>query len=403
MLPSLVTQFIILVKDTSLASIIGYMDLTKAAQTVNQREIRPFELYLFIAVVYWVLCYGMSLWSRALERRMGSPACRSGDHRVRERGTGRRPRPPPRRDSGRGFRRRAWWSDPPDALAPSARTWSTGRRPVRPAKGNRWAAYGSPWAPEEVAGVRARDRVGLGSAAAARGRRKREPGKTRRRWPAICRPRRPGRGAGRQHRRDGGRRLHPGRAVRRAGGGGSSVAAVPRAGPPEPARGTLHLGRGALRSGMESFRAGARTGSAGLRGVLGQAPGAPARPAPSSGSGKPTSEAGTSSRLASTRRRSTSQRPGSEPPTRCSARLARSARSAARTGHGMWARLVRDFPDGEAALRVRAVLRQPSRAVRRRSLDSSIPSKGRSIRTNPVIQPRPLDAPFLDLAPRRCI
>jgi tol-pal system protein YbgF len=72
MLPSLVTQFIILVKDTSLASIIGYMDLTKAAQTVNQREIRPFELYLFIAVVYWVLCYGMSLGSRALERRLSS-------------------------------------------------------------------------------------------------------------------------------------------------------------------------------------------------------------------------------------------------------------------------------------------------------------------------------------------
>jgi polar amino acid transport system permease protein len=70
MLPSLVTQFIILVKDTSLASIIGYMDLTKAAQTVNQREIRPFELYLFIAVVYWVLAYGMSLGSRALDRRM---------------------------------------------------------------------------------------------------------------------------------------------------------------------------------------------------------------------------------------------------------------------------------------------------------------------------------------------
>lgn len=72
MLPSLVTQFIILVKDTSLASIIGYMDLTKAAQTVNQREIRPFELYLFIAVVYWVLTYSMSLGSRALERRMSA-------------------------------------------------------------------------------------------------------------------------------------------------------------------------------------------------------------------------------------------------------------------------------------------------------------------------------------------
>src|SRR5262249_53770132 len=77
MLPSLVTQFIILVKDTSLASIIGYMDLTKAAQTVNQREIRPFELYLFIAVVYWVLTYGMSLGSRALERRLSAGSRRA--------------------------------------------------------------------------------------------------------------------------------------------------------------------------------------------------------------------------------------------------------------------------------------------------------------------------------------
>jgi polar amino acid transport system permease protein len=47
MIPALVTQFIVLLKDTSLASIIGYVDLTKAAQIVNNREIRPFELYLF--------------------------------------------------------------------------------------------------------------------------------------------------------------------------------------------------------------------------------------------------------------------------------------------------------------------------------------------------------------------
>jgi His/Glu/Gln/Arg/opine family amino acid ABC transporter permease subunit len=46
MVPSLVTQMIVLFKDTSLASIIGYVDLTKAAQIVNNREIRPFELYL---------------------------------------------------------------------------------------------------------------------------------------------------------------------------------------------------------------------------------------------------------------------------------------------------------------------------------------------------------------------
>jgi polar amino acid transport system permease protein len=73
MIPSLVTQFIVLFKDTSLASIIGFMDLTKAAQVVNNREIRPFELYLFIAVVYWVCTYSMSRYARYLEKRL-SPA-----------------------------------------------------------------------------------------------------------------------------------------------------------------------------------------------------------------------------------------------------------------------------------------------------------------------------------------
>ncbi|MCZ6625577.1 MAG: amino acid ABC transporter permease [Deltaproteobacteria bacterium] len=70
MIPALVTQFIVLFKDTSLASIIGYVDLTKAAQIVNNREIRPFELYLFIAVVYWLCSYGMSRYARYLERRL---------------------------------------------------------------------------------------------------------------------------------------------------------------------------------------------------------------------------------------------------------------------------------------------------------------------------------------------
>jgi His/Glu/Gln/Arg/opine family amino acid ABC transporter permease subunit len=69
MVPSLVTQTIVLFKDTSLASIIGYVDLTKAAQIVNNREIRPFELYLFVAVVYWICTYSMSLMARRLERR----------------------------------------------------------------------------------------------------------------------------------------------------------------------------------------------------------------------------------------------------------------------------------------------------------------------------------------------
>jgi polar amino acid transport system permease protein len=71
-IPSLVTQFIVLFKDTSLASIIGMMDLTKTAQTVSQRELRPFEMYFFIAVIYWVFAYGMSRLSQWLEIRISS-------------------------------------------------------------------------------------------------------------------------------------------------------------------------------------------------------------------------------------------------------------------------------------------------------------------------------------------
>jgi His/Glu/Gln/Arg/opine family amino acid ABC transporter permease subunit len=70
MVPALVTQMIVLFKDTSLASIIGYMDLTKAAQIVNNREIKPFELYLFIAVVYFAFTYSMSQCARRFERRV---------------------------------------------------------------------------------------------------------------------------------------------------------------------------------------------------------------------------------------------------------------------------------------------------------------------------------------------
>jgi His/Glu/Gln/Arg/opine family amino acid ABC transporter permease subunit len=71
MIPSLVTQMIVLFKDTSLASIIGYVDLTKAAQIVNNREIRPFELYLFIALVYWLFAYSMSRVARRFEQSAG--------------------------------------------------------------------------------------------------------------------------------------------------------------------------------------------------------------------------------------------------------------------------------------------------------------------------------------------
>src|SRR5438132_7308990 len=69
MVPSLVTQMIVLFMDTSLASIIGNLDLIKDEQTHNKRWIKPIDIYIFVAVVYWLCTYSMSVFARRLDRR----------------------------------------------------------------------------------------------------------------------------------------------------------------------------------------------------------------------------------------------------------------------------------------------------------------------------------------------
>jgi His/Glu/Gln/Arg/opine family amino acid ABC transporter permease subunit len=71
MIPALVTRFIVLFMDTSLAYIIGYRELTRVARIIAEREFRAFEVYTFIAVVYFVCTYAMSLVAVRLERRLG--------------------------------------------------------------------------------------------------------------------------------------------------------------------------------------------------------------------------------------------------------------------------------------------------------------------------------------------
>jgi His/Glu/Gln/Arg/opine family amino acid ABC transporter permease subunit len=66
-LPALVTRFIILFKDTSLAYVIGVRELTHSAYIISQREFRPLELYTLIALVYWVCTFAMSRLAMLLE------------------------------------------------------------------------------------------------------------------------------------------------------------------------------------------------------------------------------------------------------------------------------------------------------------------------------------------------
>lgn len=71
MIPSFVNQFVSMIKDTSLAFIVGVDELTHVATQVNNRSlIYPTEIFLFIAVVYFILCYAFTELSRWLERRL---------------------------------------------------------------------------------------------------------------------------------------------------------------------------------------------------------------------------------------------------------------------------------------------------------------------------------------------
>jgi len=73
MLPPFVGLCTILIKDTSLAAIIGVFELTRAAQETIERTFRSFELYLAVAAMYFLVCFALTSLSRALERRLGSP------------------------------------------------------------------------------------------------------------------------------------------------------------------------------------------------------------------------------------------------------------------------------------------------------------------------------------------
>ena len=71
MIPSFVNQFVSLIKDTSLAFIVGVSELTHVATQVNNRTMAfPTEIFIFIAVVYFLLCYAFTSLSRRLEARL---------------------------------------------------------------------------------------------------------------------------------------------------------------------------------------------------------------------------------------------------------------------------------------------------------------------------------------------
>jgi polar amino acid transport system permease protein len=69
-IPPTVGFLVQLIKNTSLASVIGVVELSREAQLVNGATFAPFLVYGCVCVLYFALCYPLTAWSRMLEVRL---------------------------------------------------------------------------------------------------------------------------------------------------------------------------------------------------------------------------------------------------------------------------------------------------------------------------------------------
>lgn len=69
-LPPTVGFLVQVIKGTALASVIGFVELTKAGTMITNATFRPFTVYACVALLYFALCWPVSAWSRRLERTL---------------------------------------------------------------------------------------------------------------------------------------------------------------------------------------------------------------------------------------------------------------------------------------------------------------------------------------------
>lgn len=64
--------FIGLIKDSSLVSAIGFTELARAGKLIIARTFKPFEMYLIIGIIYFIMCFFLSKYSSKLEKRLSN-------------------------------------------------------------------------------------------------------------------------------------------------------------------------------------------------------------------------------------------------------------------------------------------------------------------------------------------
>ena len=73
-MPPTVGYLVQVIKGTSLAAIIGFVELTRAGQIVNNATFQPFLVFGIVAAIYFALCWPLSLLSQRLETRYAAPS-----------------------------------------------------------------------------------------------------------------------------------------------------------------------------------------------------------------------------------------------------------------------------------------------------------------------------------------
>ena len=69
-IPPTVGFLVQVIKGTALTSVIGFVELTRTAQLVNNVTLEPFAVYSVISIIYFSLCFPLTALSRRLERRL---------------------------------------------------------------------------------------------------------------------------------------------------------------------------------------------------------------------------------------------------------------------------------------------------------------------------------------------
>lgn len=69
-LPPTVGFLVQIIKMTSVASVIGFIELTRAGQIINNTIFQPFIIFTFVGAMYFAICYPLSRWSESMERKL---------------------------------------------------------------------------------------------------------------------------------------------------------------------------------------------------------------------------------------------------------------------------------------------------------------------------------------------